>query len=160
LGQTIKALKRFRNLRREPPAQKLFSIEWENSLAAHGGQKMARLSRIAPELPVADLNKSIEYYRHSLGFQLVAQMPAGDYAIVERDDVAIHLFKNDAHRCSPVGIHIFTEDLDALHAELQQRGARVSQGVLRKPWGNRDFRVTDDSGNEIKFTEPLQHDDE
>jgi uncharacterized glyoxalase superfamily protein PhnB len=121
---------------------------------------MAKLSRIAPELPVADINKSIEYYEQKLGFKMVAQMPAGDYAIVERDDVAVHLFKTNGHASSPVGIHIFTCDLDELHAELQERGARVSQGIVRKPWGNRDFRVHDDSGNEIKFTEPLSHDDE
>jgi hypothetical protein len=53
---------------------------------------------------------------------------------------------------------IFTEDLDELHAELQQRGAHLSQGIIRKPWGNRDFRVSDQSGNEIKFTEPLSGD--
>jgi uncharacterized glyoxalase superfamily protein PhnB len=121
---------------------------------------MVKLSRIAPELPVADLNASIEYYQQKLGFQVVAQMPAGDYAIVERDDVAIHLFKGADHPVSPVGIHIFTEDLDTLHAELQQRGARVTQGVTRKPWGNRDFRVNDDAGNEIKFTEPLNQEEE
>jgi catechol 2,3-dioxygenase-like lactoylglutathione lyase family enzyme len=120
---------------------------------------MVKLSRIAPELPVADLDKSIEYYQQKLGFRVVAQMAAGDYAIVERDDVAIHLFADNDHR-STVGIHIFTGDLDTLHAELQQRGARVSQGVERKAWGNRDFRVHDDSGNEIKFTEPLADDEE
>ena len=86
---------------------------------------------------------------------LVMQMPSGDYAIVERDDVAIHLFQDDARPCSPVGIHIFTSGLTALHAELEQRGANVSQGIVQKPWGNRDFRVNDTSGNELKFTEPL-----
>jgi uncharacterized glyoxalase superfamily protein PhnB len=121
---------------------------------------MVKLSRIAPGLPVADLNNSISYYEQKLGFRVVAQMPAGDYAIVERDDVAIHLFKVNGRSPSPVGIHIFTEDLDALHAELQDRGARLSQGIVRKPWGNRDFRVNEDSGNEIKFTEPLLRDDE
>jgi uncharacterized glyoxalase superfamily protein PhnB len=121
---------------------------------------MVKLSRIAPELPVTDLNNSIEYYKQKLGFKVVGQMPAGDYAIVERDDVAIHLFKEDGRSFSPVGIHIFTESLDELHAELQERGAHVSQGIIRKPWGNRDFRVNDDSGNEIKFTEPLTQEDE
>jgi predicted enzyme related to lactoylglutathione lyase len=118
---------------------------------------MVKLSRIAPELPVVDLNNSIEYYEQKLGFHVVALMPAGDYAVVERDDVAIHLFKEDGRSSSPVGIHIFIGDLDELHAELQGRGARVSQGIVRKPWGNRDFRVNDDAGNEIKFTEPLLH---
>ncbi|MEX2261649.1 MAG: VOC family protein [Bryobacteraceae bacterium] len=116
---------------------------------------MAKLSRIAPEIPVSNLQGSIAYYEQKLGFRVAMEMPGGDYAIVERDDVAIHLFQDGARSRSPVGIHIFTHDLDELHAELQQRGARVSQGIIRKPWGNRDFRVNDDSGNEIKFTEPL-----
>jgi len=117
---------------------------------------MATLSRIAPELPVSNLNQSIAYYEQKLGFRLVMQLP--DYAIVERD-VAIHLFEDEAKRPSPVGIHIFTNELDELHAELQSRGALVSQGIVRKPWGNRDFRVKDDSGNELKFTEPVASED-
>jgi catechol 2,3-dioxygenase-like lactoylglutathione lyase family enzyme len=114
---------------------------------------MPRLSRIAPELPVASLVESIEYYEHKLGFRLVTE-PNADYAIVERDDVAIHLFRDDAGR-SPVGIHVFTHDLVALLQELEERGARVLQKISLKPWGNRDFRVSDNAGNEIKFTEPL-----
>jgi hypothetical protein len=31
----------------------------------------------------------------------------------------------------------------------------MSQAIAQKPWGTRDFRVMDPSGNEIKFTEPL-----
>ena len=51
---------------------------------------MPTLSRIAPELPVSDLRGSLEYYEKKLGFEIAMQMPAGDYAIVERDGVAIH----------------------------------------------------------------------
>jgi hypothetical protein len=32
---------------------------------------------------------------------------------------------------------------------------RLSQEIMCKPWGSRDVRVNDRSGNEIKFTEPL-----
>src|ERR1700694_3554401 len=116
---------------------------------------MAKLSRIAPEIPVSNLRGSIAYYEQKLGFRLVMEMPGGDYAIVERDDIAIHLFQDDTRSHSPVGVHIFTHQLDELHAELEQRGARLAQEIVRKFGGNRDFRVTDDSGNEIKFTEPL-----
>jgi len=116
---------------------------------------MAKLSRIAPELPVSNLRESIDYYEQQLGFRVVMEMPAGDYAIVERDGIAIHLFHDGTRQYSPVGLHIFTGQLDELHAELQQRGARLSQQIMRKPWGNRDFRVNDRSGNEIKFTEPI-----
>ncbi len=114
---------------------------------------MATLCRIAPEIPVSNLQESIKYYEQQLGFRVVMKMPAGDYAIVERDGIAIHLFRDAALSHSPVGIHIFTPQLDELHAELQRRGAFLSQEIMRKPWGNRDFRVNDHSGNEIKFTE-------
>lgn len=114
----------------------------------------AKLLRIAPEIPVPDLGRAIEYYEQKLGFRVVTEMPAADYAIVERDDVAIHLFRDESSAHSPVGFHIFTHELDELYAELQERGARLSQEIVRKPWGNRDFRVRDDSGNEIKFTGP------
>jgi len=116
---------------------------------------MAKLSRIAPEVPVSNLRESIEYYEQKLGFRVVTEMPGGDYAIVERDEIAIHLFQDEARRHSPVGMHVFTHQLDELHAELKQRGAHLSQEIMRQPWKNRDFRVNDLSRNELKFTEPL-----
>jgi catechol 2,3-dioxygenase-like lactoylglutathione lyase family enzyme len=116
---------------------------------------MARLSRVAPEVPVADLNGALKFYEQKLGFRVVAELPNGDYAIVERDGVAIHLFRDDTRKLSPVGLHIFTHELDELRQELLLRGVSLSQEIIRKPWGNRDFRVNDDWGNQIKFTEPL-----
>ena len=53
---------------------------------------MPTLHRIAPELPVADLPKSLGDYEGKLGFRTVFSTPEGEYAIVERDGVAIHLF--------------------------------------------------------------------
>ncbi len=115
---------------------------------------MPELQRIAPELPVNDLRKSLEYYEAKLGFRTVMKMPGGDYAVVERDNVAIHLFRA-GKGSAPGSIHIFTDGLDDLQKEIEGRGAKIHQGIVRKPWGNRDFRVMDDSGNELKFTEPL-----
>lgn len=117
---------------------------------------MPRLSRIAPELPVADLGKALEYYLGRLGFRTALTMPDGQYAVVERDDVAVHLFQSADGSDARASIHVFVEGLEELYAELRARGAEVTQEIVRKPWGNRDFRVRDGSGNEIKFTEPLE----
>jgi uncharacterized glyoxalase superfamily protein PhnB len=119
---------------------------------------MVKLTRIAPELPVSNLRGALEHYEQKLGFRVTMEMPEGDYAIVERGDIAIHLFQDETRSHSPVGIHIFTTGLDSLYAEFQQRGAHLSQGIVRKPWGNRDFRLKDEFGNQIKFTEPLTED--
>ena len=112
---------------------------------------MAALSRIAPELRVSNLQNSIKYYQVNLGFELAMQMPGGDYAIVERDYVAIHLFHDGAASPMPIGVHIFSPDLDALHEELSRSGAHITQHIELKPWGNRESRVKDDSGNILKF---------
>lgn len=116
---------------------------------------VARLSRIAPELPAKGLEAALEYYEQRLGFETAMRTPDGGYAIVERDGVAIHLFEDAGAGRSSVGIHIFTPDLDELYAEFEARGAQFLQPIERKPWGNREFRVKDEFGNELKFTEPL-----
>jgi uncharacterized glyoxalase superfamily protein PhnB len=117
---------------------------------------MATLARIAPELPSTDLNEAVEYYEQKLGFKVALRLPGNQYAIVERDGVAIHLFAVSGSKPSAVGVHIFTSDLDRLYIELERSGAKITQGIVRKPWGNRDFRVRDEFGNELKFTEPLE----
>jgi catechol 2,3-dioxygenase-like lactoylglutathione lyase family enzyme len=116
---------------------------------------MGSLTRVAPELPVPDLAAALEYYTGRLGFDVAAVMPDRGYAIVERDNVALHLFVADATH-SPVGIHVFAGRLDEVHNDLESRGARIIQAIVRQPWGNREFRVVDPAGNTIKFTEPAE----
>jgi uncharacterized glyoxalase superfamily protein PhnB len=116
---------------------------------------MPGLRRVAPELPVHDMGAALEYYTGQLGFDVAAVMPNRDYAIVERDDVALHLFSPDSGTQSAVSIHVFATGLDELFSELERRGALISQAIVRKPWGNREFRVADAAGNIIKFTEPV-----
>ena len=114
---------------------------------------MPALTRLAPELPATNLAASLAYYRDQLGFEIKTILPDRSYAIVERDGMAIHLFVGDSGK--PAGLHLFTDEIEPLHDELRDRGACISQPVNRKPWGNRDFRVIDPAGNELKFTEPL-----
>jgi catechol 2,3-dioxygenase-like lactoylglutathione lyase family enzyme len=119
---------------------------------------MARLARVAPELPAANLVAALAFYER-LGFAPPGDAPIRDYAIVERDGVALHLFEDRQRRVTPVGVHIFTPELTELHEEFEDRGVRFAQKIERKPWGNREFRVRDDFGNELKFTESITDDD-
>ena len=106
---------------------------------------MIKITRIAPEIPVGNMADAKAYYHEKLGFETVFEMPQGDYVIVERF-VAIHLFTTSDKR-RPVSIHLFVEGIDELHDELRKRGATIIQAVEKKPWGTRDFRVTDPNGN-------------
>jgi uncharacterized glyoxalase superfamily protein PhnB len=118
---------------------------------------MARLTRIAPELPASNLAEAVGFYER-LGFALASRV-AQDYAIVERDGIALHLFEDKQHRSAAMGVHLFTPELAEMYEEFAGRGVRFTQKIERKPWGNRDFRVKDDFGNELKFTEPLGDDE-
>ena len=111
-----------------------------------------RLQRVAPEIPVADMAQALGWYGARLGFRTVMTMPQADYAIVERDGAALHLFLDDA--AAPIGLHIFAAGIEALESELLDRGAELDQPLATKPWGNRDFRLRDPFGNLLKFTEP------
>ena len=114
---------------------------------------MGSLTKVAPELPVPDLAAALEYYTGRLGFEVATIMPGRDYAIVERDEVSLHLFVPVSSAPAAVSIHVFASDLDELFGELESRGALVTQEIVRRPWGNREFRVADPAGNTIKFTE-------
>ena len=111
-----------------------------------------RLQRVAPELPVNDMALALGWYGDRLGFRTVMTMPKEDYAIVERDGAALHLFLDPA--AAPIGLHIFTAGIETLESELLGRGAELDQPLAAKPWGNRDFRLRDPFGNLLKFTEP------
>lgn len=66
---------------------------------------MAKITRIAPELPAVNLQAALEYYEHKLGFRVAMQLPASDYAIVERDGVAIHLFQDVSEKNGVARLH-------------------------------------------------------
>lgn len=45
--------------------------------------------------------------------------------------------------------------IDAYYADCVQRGALLVSEIADRPFGVRDFRVSDPSGNHIGFGEPL-----
>ena len=94
---------------------------------------MHHLTRVAPELPVANLAQALDHYERHLGFATVMTMPSGDYAIVERDGVALHLYEDTDGRSRPHAIHIFATGLDELEAEA------VLNGIAYDAAGDRLF---------------------
>ncbi len=87
---------------------------------------MASLMRVVPELPVDDI-EPLQHYEKKLGFQVVMTIPEGDYAIVERDGVALICTKMIPKHIRLGSAHIFATGLDELVAKLQTRGAQLTQ---------------------------------
>jgi catechol 2,3-dioxygenase-like lactoylglutathione lyase family enzyme len=101
---------------------------------------------------VRDLAASVAHYRDVLGFTVTFQYgePAF-YACLCRDEVAIHLRTGTGWTPGNGAIAVFVKDVDALHAELIARGAKVLKPPQGYDYGMRDFDVTDPDGNQLTF---------
>ena len=79
------------------------------------------------------------------------------YAVVWRDNAAIHFVKDDG---KPTGVHLFhwVKDVDAYHREIVGRGAVVSSQPTDQPYGIRDFSVRDVNGVGIVFGQDIDRD--
>jgi predicted enzyme related to lactoylglutathione lyase len=123
-----------------------------------------RLTGVSPVLLVADIERSLDYFREKLGFETEAYGDPPDFAAVRRDDAAILLALTDrAEQIVPNwkiqhniwNAYIRVEGVDALYEEVQQRGAEIDYTIYDAPHGFREFGVQDPDGHDIAFGQPL-----
>jgi uncharacterized glyoxalase superfamily protein PhnB len=123
-------------------------------------QQTAKVTGIAPQFLVDNLDQAIAYYCDKLGFGLDFQYE-GFYASVTRDGFAIHL------KCAPklaaerehrkqnehLDAYIAVAGVGELFKELEARGARGVTPLKEEPWGCVDFYVQDVDGYILCFSE-------
>ena len=124
----------------------------------------------SPILGVRRVRPAAEYYRDVLGFTLdsvhgvfqpTADEPDGVYAIVERSGLRIHFqirrgdLPDRVRQPLERDVYLYVTDLDALHADLIRRGARITQPPRPTPYGLRELVVEDPHGYRLAFTEPI-----
>ena len=117
---------------------------------------MARLNKVCPQLPAADVNEAATWYRDKLGFTINRVYPEHGFAIVCRDDIEIHFWTCTERRIAEhTSAYFRVDDIDGLHATLAgaNDGGRLSE-VADRVWGMREFYVTDPDGNLLKFGVP------
>jgi len=96
----------------------------------------AKLAAICPQFVVPYVVAASEYYRSVLGFRILGYfLDPPVFAMVARDAVEIHFGKADEgatpspnlarRRGLGIDAYIWVNDLDALHAELQERHAKI-----------------------------------
>jgi catechol 2,3-dioxygenase-like lactoylglutathione lyase family enzyme len=122
----------------------------------------ARLSGIAPQFLVDDVDAAIGYYRDKLGFDLDFKYEAF-YAGVTRDGLAIHL--KEAPKAAGermyrrqnehLDAYIAVTGVEALHREFQARGAQITKPIGERPWACVDFYVEDADGYILCFSERI-----
>jgi catechol 2,3-dioxygenase-like lactoylglutathione lyase family enzyme len=119
-----------------------------------------------PQLLVADIRKSYEFFREKLGFALVFSYgkPAY-YAQVRRDAARLNLrcvarpviaaAVRDREELLSVSMTVATADeIKLLFLEFQSAGVPFHQTLKRQPWGAKNFVVRDPDGNLLLFAGP------
>ncbi len=128
-----------------------------STLAVH---RATRVTGIAPQFLVDNLDQAIAYYCDKLGFQLDFSYEAF-YASVSRDGFAIHL------KCAPkiaterehrkqnehLDAYISVSGIRDLFSELQMRGAHILKPLEEQPWSCLDFYAGDPDGYILCFSE-------
>jgi len=119
--------------------------------------------RSNPVFPVEDVSAAIEWYRKHFSFEpTVVNPPHGEpvYATLWRDGVSIHLLRSDhaPHGLSsPVQAQFWIDEgLDELFETVKALGVRILDSPAERPWGHRDFMVSDPDQNLVWITTPIE----
>ena len=121
-----------------------------------------------PQLFVADIKSSCEFFTRKLGFAIgftYGEPPF--YAQVKRDVACVNLRcveqpvidaeLRDREQLLSASLTVATsEEIKALFLEFQAAGVTFFQTLKREPWGARDFIVKDPDGNLLLFAGPAE----
>jgi lactoylglutathione lyase len=103
-----------------------------------------------PILQVADLARSLRFYRDLLGFELTYRFPEdGDpvFVSLEVPGGTVGLAAGDGPvESASTAIFAYTDDVDAAFAALRAAGATVVAEPADQPWGERLASVADPDG--------------
>ena len=107
-----------------------------------------------PELPVPDVVAAQAYYRDKLGFEIKWHNTDGAIGAVAHGKCAIFFREQPAPHATGV-FWFYADDIDVAFADLQRRGAQITDPLSDKPWGMRQFTVRDHLGNTFYFHHDL-----
>ena len=116
-----------------------------------------RLTSFAPQFLVADLERSMTYYR-KLGFTF-GDPWEGFYAIGELDGLELHLKeapKNPAERAhrreqEHLDAAAGVAGIETFYEQCVGNGVSILRPLTATEWGTKDFYIEDPDGNVISF---------
>jgi uncharacterized glyoxalase superfamily protein PhnB len=116
-----------------------------------------RVTKVYPIFSVRNLDEAIAYYRDKLGFSIAWTWgdPVARAGVV-LDDVEIQIEgPGPGAAPGPSVVYCHMTGVEAYYEACRGRGATIAMDLGDRPWGMRDFRVLDPSGNRLGFASPL-----
>ena len=164
--QARKAAKKARKAAKKGPAKKAAvrratPAKKAKKLHARQQPESLRLRSVGPSFTVADLQKSLAFYRDVLGFTARERWEKdGKLAGIElvAGSARFWLGQDDwqkgRDRVKGVGFRLYCEtaqDIDALAARVRAGGGTIVEEPKDEPWGGRAFGFRDPDGFTITF---------
>lgn len=114
------------------------------------------LKKMSPQLQVAHIEVSIEFYTKKLGFSLDFRYE-DFYAGVVKDGHSIHLKSgipsgDEGKNKEDLEITFSVDNIESLYEEFQSKSVEITQPLRNMPYG-REFYLADPDGNRIAFLE-------
>jgi uncharacterized glyoxalase superfamily protein PhnB len=135
-------------------------------------EKPMKFNKITPNLVVADMEKSLKFYRDVLGFSVSQTVPDKApfiFAWMKRDNADIFLNQNtppqpgapDLYAGKPVGggtlsLYLAMDGIDDLYAKVQQEKVPIVIAMHKEFYGMREFAVHDPDGYLLIFAEQAE----
>jgi catechol 2,3-dioxygenase-like lactoylglutathione lyase family enzyme len=121
-------------------------MQAQESLA---GIPLTELGQPVAELPVKDVERAQRHYVEKLGFE-TGWLSGNEIGSVKRGHAAIFFRRRDG-AFEPAVHWFYAVDVHATYAEMQARGANITDPLETKPWGITQFTVEDVDGNRFYF---------
>jgi len=119
---------------------------------------------ISPTLAARNMERTIEFYKNSLGFKMGMVFPDADnpeYADLSKDGMVLMFIPAEnvgigSQEKLGVGVNIYMQidgDIDEYYNELKNKGVKIAIDIKDEPYGIRDFTVEDIEGYKLTFNQ-------
>ena len=110
----------------------------------------------AVTLAVADMARSVDFYRDKVGLEILYGGGSASFSSFKVGEVYLNLILDPQGGRAWWGRLIFhVDDVDALYRRLVQAGLTPSTEPADASWGERYFHIDDPDSHELSFAKPL-----
>lgn len=130
-----------------------------------------KFNKITPNLMVADMEKSLKFYRDVLGFSVSQTVPEKApfiFAWMKRGEAELFLNQHmppqpgqpDLYAGKAIGgtmaMYMPLEGIEELHKTVESSGVKIAIPLHTEFYGMKEFAVHDPDGYVIIFAEPVK----
>lgn len=114
--------------------------------------KLYTLKQPIPVIQVSNLERSLQFYVDTFGFENPRPYSEG-YGAVERDGMFLHFMVKE--KVNPTMVYNYCEGVDSIHDLVRAHGGEIVNTLKDQPYGMREFTALDPDGNFIAFSQAI-----